>query len=523
MKRYYLIVIALLAAVVASSGVALAASGAGGVSVGYHWADEEGNLGVNQETFNFYEGVGISLVDWRYQLDNGMAVDADLRNITLNNRNLRAGFHKPGLFGLNVTNNQYRRIYDYNGNNFTRRRTTTVNATIRPVKYVEVFGGFGTTAKHGTDYNVLPSAEDTVVRSTDYSHSNFSVGAAAFCNYGTLRADYRHFGFNDKSTADADRKADQFTLTGSAPLPRYRNLLLSAGYSYRKDQTDYRDPESELKTKQSWAGAKLYLKPEITVDYRFLWGMLDHVYRDRSADHILNTISIGKNFARVGGLRVGYENYLADNYVDKTTSTGYLADGWLRPTERLLLTARITTRNRENDEGSAFAGQQDDNRHRVMAQYRDARWGDLTARWISRTRENKDLTSKVDYDALSGTLGLVRSEWGRLEASYTYYVGKFENRSDQISYEFQDHMLSGHVYPRAIGPVTLDFGASYYRSRRDNDIEKSNLDFGAVWTFRPEHHLEVRYNVYNFDDFHFTDQYYTGNIVEVNLIKDIQF
>ena len=38
-----------------------------------------------------------------------------------------------------------------------------------------------------------------------------------------------------------------------------------------------------------------------------------------------------------------------------------------------------------------------------------------------------------------------------------------------------------------------------------------------------DHHLEVRYNVFNYDDYLLFDHYYTANIVEVNLIKDFLF
>ena len=39
--------------------------GTGKVKLGYTFVDEEGNLGVNQETYNQYEGTAVSLMDWR--------------------------------------------------------------------------------------------------------------------------------------------------------------------------------------------------------------------------------------------------------------------------------------------------------------------------------------------------------------------------------------------------------------------------------------------------------------------------
>jgi hypothetical protein len=88
-------------------------------------------------------------------------------------------------------------------------------------------------------------------------------------------------------------------------------------------------------------------------------------------------------------------------------------------------------------------------------------------------------------------------------------------------------VVSGTVTPRAMGPFVGDASATYFRSKRDNDIEKFSLHFGVTYTFLTNHHLEARYHAYNFDDFRelggdYT-AYYTGNIVEVNFIKDLSF
>ena len=77
------------------TGTALAGEGFGRVKLGYVGTDEEGNLGVNQQTFNTYEGFAVSLEDFRYTDDHGFGFAADLKNLSLNNRSLYLSSYKP--------------------------------------------------------------------------------------------------------------------------------------------------------------------------------------------------------------------------------------------------------------------------------------------------------------------------------------------------------------------------------------------------------------------------------------------
>ncbi len=503
------------------SGVALAANGSGSVTLGYTYLDEEGNLGVNQETFNTYEGFGLSLNQWRYDFANGMMLNADLNNITLNNRNLRASIAKPGLFSLAVQNNQYTRAYDFNGSQYTRRRSTGAQASFQPHKMVKLFGGFGMTEKFGNNFAVYAPISDTAIATTDYKHTSFNFGAQGTLKQGYVRADYRHFGFDDKTAANRDRTADCYRALGSINLPRYDWLMLSGGVSYRKDKLD--ETTVELKTTQGWGGLKAYLPHQYTVDYRLLYAITDHVGPKLTTDNIVHTASIGKNWPRYGGLRVGYERRVSDNFSNKTTSNAFLGNGWLRPTDRLSFGAQIVTRAKSVDQGTTLVGDEDVTRHLVKAAYHDTAWGSISGQWQGRVRKNDDIDTKVDYSTLTSSLMLQRSQYGHLTVTYSYYTGKYENRSDQASYEFGDHVISGAIYPKSYLQFTTDFGATYYRSQKDNDREKFNLNFGLRYSFMGDHHLEVRYNVFNYDDYLLFDHYYTANIVEVNLIKDFSF
>lgn len=519
-KHYTTAIVALMATLFTVAAQA-AGSGAGTVKLGYIYLDEEGSRAVNQETYNTYEGFGISLNQWHYNWDNGMRLKADLNNFTLNNRNLRMSIGKPGSFGLSVTNSQYRRIYSDSGNNYTRRRATNVQANFQPSRHVKFDAGFGRTDKHGTDFFVLPAISDTVSRSTDWSQNTYNLGAQFGDGTRLLRADYRRFDFTDNTPLAADRAADLINLHASYTLPRYDWVVVSGGLNYRKDKTD--KTETELKTSQYWAGAKLNFTSTLFADYRFIYAITERNEPQRTIDNYSHSIVLGKSWGHWGGGRIGYEYRIGDDFVNRTKSDGLLANAWLKPTEQWYFSGGLSTRKSDVTEGVTLLGDENRTYHSLVAKFIEPQWGDISARWDGRTRKNDDLTSKVDYNVLSGEVNLSRPKLGRLTVSYSHYTGSYNNQDEMTSYEFAEHLFSGHVYPVAYRNFTVDGGGTYYRSQRDQDVEKFSLNFGVSYEFPKSHRVEVRYNVFNFDDFLFFDKYYTANIVEVSLIKDVQF
>ena len=521
MRKSYTTAIFALMAILSTVAVQAAGSGTGSVRLGYTFLDEEGSRAVNQETYNTYEGFGVSLNQWRYNWDTGMRLKADLDNITLNNRNLRLSLGKPGNFGLSVMNSQYRRIYSDNGNDFTRRRSTNVQANYQPVKQVKINAGYGRIDKHGKDFFVLPAVSDTVSRGMDWSQNIYNVGAQYGDKNRLLRADYRRFDFTDNTPLAADRTADLINLQASSPIPRYDRVLVSGGLNYRKDKADR--TATELKTSQYWAGAKVYFTSTLFADYRFVYAISERKLPEQTIDNYSNTIVLGKSWSHWGGARVGYEYRVGDDFINRTKLNGLLANGWFKPTERWYFSGELSTRKSDVSDGVTLLGDENRTNHSLVGKYIYPNWGDISARWDGRIRKNDDLTSKVTYNVLSGELNLSRPKLGRLAVTYSYYTGSYKNESDVTSYEFADHVLAGHVYPVDYRNFTVDGGGTYYRSRRDQDIEKFSVDFGVSYRFPKNYRVEARYDVFNFDDFLFIDKYYTANIVEVSLIKDVQF
>ena len=90
-------------------------------------------------------------------------------------------------------------------------------------------------------------------------------------------------------------------------------------------------------------------------------------------------------------------------------------------------------------------------------------------------------------------------------------------------FEYESHQVNADVTTREYMNFTGDFGIVYFRNKLDLDTESINLLFSGIYSFDEGLRAEAIYRVFNFDDFLFLDQYYTENIVEVNLIKSFSF
>lgn len=515
------IAVASVTCLFALAGLIRAADGSASVRFGYTIISDTGSLAVNQETSNTYEGFGLSVQNLRYAFNNGVTLGANLRNATLNNRDLRAVLGKPGRFSVAFTNSQYRRTYTFDGSAFTRRRQTGVQASFQPSRFFKFFGGYNLNDKHGQSATILSFTDDTIITSTDYRQTSYNLGSQIGDRYGVVRIDYRHSNFDDRLSTDADRKSDRFAVSVSSSVPNMKRLFAAGGYTYRRDTAVVW--ESSLRTHEFWGALRANFNDGYMAEYRVIYDMTKHVGFLRETDNLAHTVSAGKTWGRFGGLRIGYEQRIADDFINKTSSNAFVGSAWYRPSNHWSFNLRLSTRDKDVSEGATLTGQESNTGHRARVVYTDTAWGHIGVCAQRRKRTSDDLNSSIEYTSISPDLSFDTKRWGRLEGSYSYSTGIFENMSSVTSYEFLDHLITATYFFPTWRNLALDAGATYYRSKRDQDLEKSRLNFGALYTIQDQYHVEVRYNVFNYDNFLVNNSYYTGNIVEINFIKDVSF
>ncbi len=507
--------------------------GSAQVEAGYVVTDEVGSLAVNQETFNAHQGFALSLRDVKYELNPEWRLTADLSDFTLDSRSLTARVRRQGKLTFDLHHDKYRRQYDFDGTNATKRSNTSARVVLTPMKPLELFGGLSFVNKKGVRDDALDVTQD--LTNVDYTQTSFDVGLKYTRRKGSGYLSYRRYDFqNDEASElfNTGRQADELRTSASIYVPKVDWLLVSGGCDYRSDKINY--DTTELVTNLGWAGIKADLPHNMYLDYQFSFARTKQTGLDLETDNAINGLTLGKVWSGRGGLRIGYENRIADDLTDRAESNGFVFGGWYSHKRRLTVRASISLRDQNVADGTTLVGDRNVTRHRVSVRYNHPDRGRLELQWVGRISKHdpapilrsdparEDFGSRVDYNGLTATVTMNAGDYGSATVSHTYYLGKYENNSDMTGYEFSDHILRATLKPKPYHGLQLSGSGFYYRSRRDQDIEKFKIGVEATYMVR-DHMVGIEYDVFNYDDLFASDQYYTANIVRIFVKKSIAF
>jgi hypothetical protein len=494
----------------------------GTVRLGYVWLDEDGHQGLNQPTFNVYEGVALSLHDFRQSFSDGTYIFGDLRNVTLNNRRLYGGVARPGLFRAALRHHQYRRVYAADGSDFTKRSRYSGDAWFRPHPSVKLFGAYGLTEKQGKFQELYELGSVPARGQVDYRHRHYRGGVRLERGRSTVELEVRGSSFNDELDTLDDRKSIRWRAAAQSPLPRYRRLTLNAGFQhYERWRTGRPDT---LTANTAWGGARIRLAQGLSGRYSLIFDRARRTGDLAASDNIVNSVSAQKVWPRQGGLNAGFRYQINDDVFHDVRSTGFFVSGWAQPARPLNLRASLGLTNREDQESSTLTGDEDLTRVRLSATYRHTQ-GRVRARFESRNREWSDVGSSVDYTRAGFDLRLTEDRYGTLVASYDYMTGDYEDATN--AFEFADHVITGELQSVVYRGVSGLVGGTYLRSQKDLDTERFSVRLGGRYALDEHYTFEVLYTAHNFDDLLAAEttpiytEYYTANIVEVSIQREL--
>ena len=493
--------------------------GGGDFSLSYLFLDEEGNQSVQHSSFNIYEGVGISLEDFRFTLDNGLSFNADMKNIILNNRNIRLGMGKSGLFGIRFSHNQYRRVYDFDGSAYIRRHTNQGLLWLYPHKNLKLWGGGGFIGRSGTMTDLFDPDPGAVKTKVDYDQVEYKGGFQLNYEGGLIRGEFRGVDFSDKFYEDRDQTKSEVRFDGLIPVPNYDWIILSGGFRHFESQYDA--SEFKVSSNRGWGGFRADLPENFQVRYNFIFDRTSSDSDYVATDNITNTAYLSHVWPKFALLTVGYQHGINDDFEDEVKSNSFYASGWIRPAAGLEFRGEFGMTDEEVKDGSRLIGDESRNRHKFRLKYNSGEYGTFAIKYENKLRKNDELGTEVDFVSYGADYSVGIAKYGTLGAGYIISTGDYDNIEEE--FEFTDHTLYGDIRTREYMNITAGFGLTYYRSKRDLDVESFILRFDAEYKIANSYMFRIEYNVQNFDDFLVRDQYYTANIVEISLIKHISF
>jgi hypothetical protein len=530
-KRFVLLVCGLL--VFGFSSFAQATEFSGTAKVGYVITDEEGSAAVNEPTFNLFEGPSFSLERFNIKFDSGLKMYGDLKNVTLNNRNLKFGMTRTGKFGVTFTNYQYRHYYSDNGLDFTRRRNWNGQLWYEVADGLRLFGGYGQTLKKGMADELIEPAGLVARHEVDYTQGMGNFGFTYKRDRHFFKGEYRFSKYEDNLMTNYDRTTERFRFSGSAPVPSVKNLFVNAGYQHYTARIETRN--DSLFTNAFWGGAQWYRTNSCSIKYSFLFDRSRRTSDIVATDNILHALYLTRAWMNEGGFTLGYRYQTTDDYWDEISQNGYFTSAWYMVMPELKLKAGWGTEQSSIEDGRTLEGEKSRTKFWAGLNYKrgQAGWNlmfrnrstdnDMYSGWGEGLLTHPGgISYSTDYSEIATDLYCV-NQYGTVSVGYSYSDGDYTN--DSGVFKYREHVITGDVETRSFGPVSFKAGATYLRGKEDLDYERSTLRFGGDWLFRPGHHLEVEYDVYNFDNYIVDTpvytEYYTGNIVRINLVKEL--
>ena len=492
----------------------------GTIRTGYIFTDIEGNQGMHQPTYNLYDGVMLSLEQFRYNWDNGLRLSADIVNPTLKNRHGRISLGHLGCAGITLRHNSYRRTYDFDGVNSTRRQTTSGSAWIKPIKYLKLFGGAGVTDKDGTLQMLTELPAGSMTSMVDYRNRYYNAGIEVKHRRSYGRVEYRASDYTNDVAGGSERSTSRLRLTAYTPMPILESTVLGAGFQHFGNTVENR--RDTLSSNTVWGVARYSHTLGYQVRYSFIFDRSSRTGDLAATDNILHAISVGKTWKNLGGLIVRYGYSINDDIRVERSGSEYSISGWLIPMRQLSLRAGIGFVNDNVDSGRTLTGDRDYARHWLSVRYRFAQCF-VRAKVDDRHRSNDDIGSKFDFIRLAGDALLAKSSYGQITVSYSFGEGEYSNSSGTHAYN--EHVLSGDAFSSDYRGIQVGFGGDYYRARQDVDVEAFTVRVTGKYRFYRNATLEIVYSAHNFDNFHDLSvpylEYYTANVVEASVAFEL--
>jgi hypothetical protein len=487
----------------------------GTVMLGGVIMNQDGDRTAVQETYNVFDGFSVSQLSLNGAPTGTDHFTLDLREINLDSRKADFVYRRPGIFKLTAGYDQDRQVFAPDGGVNSRRKDLRFGAQYAPVKWLALSGNFDNLSRDGDRLSypagtmgVLGSQYDNALRTgqlTAEAHRGRVGGALS----------YSVSDFSDQVDGAADRTGQVLSARFYAPCRFYNKWthLVRGAYGVRK----LSDNDIEYKLSSFEYTGVVAPVPAFEFRYNFDASRVDDQATALKTDRFQNYFDATYlyKFGQVSG-GYGYETNDDDDVLTHYHS-------WRGGTVfryGKLVTARVSYagRNKKDEEDLTLLKDIESNQFRAQLQAQPIGPLVVGGGYAQREREYPDIHVKSDGDAANGFARYTYAGWGSVSADFSYatdtyhdLIAGFDTRSD---------IVTGRVEFDRIRNLRLAGGVTYLDIGRDLDIEKSMVFAEGAYTLLNNYRIEVKYNVYNYDDYILVDRYYTANVLRINLGYD---
>jgi len=472
-----------------------------------------GDLTAIQETYNIYDGFSVSQVRLNGRLGRKHYFNFDLNEINLDSRRGSFAYTVPDVGKLTARYDRYRQLYDMDGSTTSMRENWRLGGVLTPSKTFRITGDYSIQNKTG-DRLGYPSGTASFLGSQydyDLQTGNFEVEARRGSR--GLAAGYQMSRFQDGNLDVAKRKGDIFYLRANGSdyfFPTKVSHFLRG--SYGKQKLTEVDLDYQLGTFQ-YLGT---VRPSraFQFQYRLDLSRVDNMSTGFKTDLVRNDFDLTW-YNKIGRLFGGYGYVTNDDDVTLTSYNVWRVGGAAAYGKWVNLKLSYASSEKEDQAKQTLLKDIESSRLRASIHARPSDPLTLGVSYVDRVREFPVIRVKATGQRYSAYGRYAEPGLGALNVDYSYANEEYIDRV--AGFEAENHTVTARLDVERIKDLRLSAGVTYLDIGKDLDIEKSILMFEGNYTFLKDYFVEVKYNVYNYDDYVLLDRYYTANVVWLNV------
>ncbi|MCB1183524.1 hypothetical protein KDM41_08820 [bacterium] len=486
----------------------------GVVKLGTVIKDEDArNMAAIQETYNVYEGFSVSQVRLTGTSGSRGSFLLDLQEINRDSGKGLFTWRVQDLGKLTVRYGQHRQLYDADGSVSSQRRDWRVGVHVTPSNRARITANFGYQTREG-DRLGYP-AGTTSVLGGNYDYNIFESDVEAEYGIGggrRLAVGWRGTSFTDDLNDAAERSGNVLSVRASGPCYFFPELLshyVRAAYG----KQELVEPGLDYTMSNFQYLGLLRPARDLQFKYRFLASRVEDEAETFQTDEFRNDFDLTwyHKYGRVFG---GYGYVTRDDYT-LTDYNDWRAGFALNHGKVARLQVSYAASEKGDQEERTLL--KDIEASRLKASFKSEPVENLTLglSYAEREREYTVLDVEAEGVRYSAFGRLERPGLGAVSVDYTYSEDDYQDRA--AGFYADNRSVSARVDLTAVRNLDLAAGLTYLNIGGDLDIEKSILMFEGEYTVARDYFVQVKYNVYNYDDYLLLDRYYTANVVWLNV------
>ncbi len=491
----------------------------GTIKLGGVIVDEEAaDLSAMQETYNIYEGFSAAEIKLDGSFNPKTYFTLSLNDINLDNRKSDFEFWVPGRFKFFTRYDQHRQVFDPDRTLSSTRKDLRFGTWLAPVNWFKLTADYDYQMRDGERVGFPLGVQSELGNGYDDVLQTGRVEGEMRRGSTALAVAYDFSDYSD----DSSEMRNRFGYVVSARLraPGYFTdkvtHLLRAGYGRREIKNV--DTEYTLLNFQ-YTGVAAPIRV-VQLKYNFFANRTDDKSTQLKTDNFRNHID-ATYFHPRGAVFGGYGYETNDDDRSLTSYHTYTVGGSFRGPKDLAAKVEYANRSKRDEEKHTLL--RDIETATFLAKLQVSPVNDLVlgAGYKNREREFSDIGVESEGRSANvyGRYGYDR--WGSIGVEYTYSKDEYDDRISRFGTE--NSVVTSRADFERVRGLRLGGGVTYLDVGGDLDIEKSVLFAEAEYTLLENYRIEVKYNVYNYDDYILLDRYYTANIVWINVAYDFDF